>query len=283
MKPIKAIVVDADGTLLNCNHQIMPETKKALIKAQENGVKLVVASGRSLRRLFDIQKELEMQKHQGLLIAYNGSQAMDCQTKEIIYNQPISVEEGKAVLSHLKQFDIYPIIDQDDYMYLTDVFAPPVHYNGDELNIVMYESRGGDYLLCEKRDLAAFLDFTVNKILTFGEPEYLLTHYEAMQQPFKDSLNCIFTAPFYFEFTAKGIDKSSALKHILPQFNISNAEVISFGDSHNDLSMIEYAGIGVAMGNAVDEVKNTADYITATNDENGIVQALQHFLPDIKF
>ena len=127
MKTIKAIVVDADGTLLNNHHQIMPETKEALIKAQQHGIKLIVASGRSLRRLLDIQAELEMDKYQGLLIAYNGSQAMNCQTKEIIYNQPLSISEGKAVLSHLKQFDVYPMIDKDDYMYLTDVFAPPVH------------------------------------------------------------------------------------------------------------------------------------------------------------
>lgn len=282
MKKIKAIVMDVDGTLTNEKKEIPEKTKKVLKKAQANGIRLILASGRPTTGLMKFGKELEMDKNNGLFVAFNGSKVINCENMEELFNEPMSVEEGKAVLEHMKKFNVKPMIDKGEYMYVNNVFDNKIHdKTGNEINIIEYESRGGNYKLCEKDDLAAFVDYKLNKILTAGEPDYLEAHYKEMMEPFKNKLSCMFTASFYFEFTAKGIDKAKALDTVLKDLNISSDEIIAFGDGQNDLSIIKYAGIGVAMGNAVDELKENADEITLSNEEDGIAHTLLKYMPEL--
>lgn len=280
MSEIKVIIMDIDGTLFNSKKMITAKTRTALLKAQMNGVKLILASGRPVKGLLKLGKELEMDRHHGLFVAYNGSKVIDYETMETLFNEPISVASGKAVLEHIKQFDVYPMIDKDNYMYVNNVYAKPIRWNGNLINIVEYESRNGQFLLCEKEDLAEFLDYEVNKILTAGDPFYLQDHYAEMMAPFKDTLSCMFTADFYFEYTAKGIDKAKALDSVLKPMGFTREQMIGFGDGMNDISMIQYAGIGVAMENAVPELKKAAQFVTASNDEDGIAEALYKYMPE---
>lgn len=275
---IEAIILDIDGTLLNSNKEIIEMTKEALITAQQKGVKLILASGRPTTGMLKYVEQLEMEKYQGLLVSYNGAKVINCQTKVELFDQSMTIAEGKAVLEHMKNFDVKVMIDKDDYMYVNDVYDHTVTYKGQELNIIEYESRGGNFKLCEVEDLAAFLDYRISKILTAGDPEYLQKVYKEMAQPFEETLNSMFTADVYYEFTAKGIDKAKALDAVLKPMGINRAKTIAFGDGHNDLSMIDYAGIGVAMGNAVPELKKIADRTTLSNDENGIGVLLREFL-----
>ncbi|MBC2074053.1 Cof-type HAD-IIB family hydrolase [Listeria marthii] len=275
----QAIILDIDGTLLNDDKKISTETKKALITAQQNGVKLILASGRPTTGMHLYAEQLEMEKYHGLLVSYNGAKVVDCQTKEELFNQALTVAEGKAVLEHMKNFEVKVMIDKDDYMYVNDVFDCYVPYKGEEINIIQYESRGGNFKLCEKDDLAAFLDYRISKILTAGDPAYMQENYQAMMAPFKDSLNCVFTADFYFEFTAQGIDKAKALDTILTPMGISPENIIAFGDGHNDITMVEYAGTGIAMSNAVPELKAAASSVTLSNNEDGIAHVLNSLIP----
>ncbi|MBC2102871.1 HAD family phosphatase [Listeria marthii] len=275
----QAIILDIDGTLLNDDKKISTETKKALITAQQNGVKLILASGRPTTGMHLYAEQLEMEKYHGLLVSYNGAKVVDCQTKEELFNQALTVAEGKAVLEHMKNFEVKVMIDKDDYMYVNDVFDCYVSYKGEEINIIQYESRGGNFKLCEKDDLAAFLDYRISKILTAGDPAYMQENYQAMMAPFKDSLNCVFTADFYFEFTAQGIDKAKALDTVLTPMGISPENIIAFGDGHNDITMVEYAGTGIAMSNAVPELKAAASSITLSNNEDGIAHVLNSLIP----
>ncbi|MBC2120186.1 HAD family phosphatase [Listeria marthii] len=275
----QAIILDIDGTLLNDDKKISTETKKALITAQQNGVKLILASGRPTTGMHLYAEQLEMEKYHGLLVSYNGAKVVDCQTKEELFNQALTVAEGKAVLEHMKNFEVKVMIDKDDYMYVNDVFDCYVPYKGEEINIIQYESRGGNFKLCEKDDLAAFLDYRISKILTAGDPAYMQGNYQAMMAPFKDSLNCVFTADFYFEFTAQGIDKAKALDTVLTPMGISPENIIAFGDGHNDITMVEYAGTGIAMSNAVPELKAAASSITLSNNEDGIAHVLNSLIP----
>ncbi|PZF90508.1 Cof-type HAD-IIB family hydrolase [Listeria ivanovii] len=271
---IEAIILDIDGTLLSDNKEITPTTKKALITVQQNGVKLILASGRPTTAMHLYAEQLEMDKYHGFLVSYNGAKVVDCQTNEELFSQALTVTEGKAVLEHMKQFDVKVMIDKDDYMYVNNVFDSFVPYRGEEINIIEYESRGGNFKLCEKDDLAAFLDYPISKILTAGDPAYLQENYQAMMEPFKESFNCVFTADFYFEFTAQGIDKAKALDTVLKPMGISAENLIAFGDGHNDITMVRYAGTGVAMSNAVSELKEVADLITLSNNEDGIAHML---------
>ena len=278
---LRVIILDIDGTLVNSEKQMMPETKAALIKAQENGIKIILASGRPTQGLVDLGHELRMAEFNGLFVSYNGSKIVDFKTMETVFNQPLSVDEGKAVLEHMKQFDVMPMIDKGDHMHVNDAFGR-IKYKGEDFDIVRHEGHGNKYLLCEQHDLAEFLDYEVNKILTAGEPDYLQANYKRMMEPFKETLSCMFTADFYFEFTAKGIDKAHALNTVLKPMGYTEDEMIAFGDGMNDLSMLKYVGTGVAMGNAVCEVKENADHVTASNDEEGIAKALYKYMPELK-
>ena len=278
----KVIIMDVDGTLTNTKKVVTPKTKEALMKAQEAGAKVILASGRPTSGLVDLAKELELAKYNGLLVSFNGSKVIDCKTNEVLFNQAMSVEEGKAVLNHMKNFSrVRPMIDKGEYMYVNDVFDCYIDFNGGPFNVMQYESRGGKYKLCEKDDLAEFVDYELNKILTFGDPDYLKENYEAMMEPFKDKLNCVFTAPFYFEFTAQGIDKAKALDTVLKPMGYTEEDMIAFGDGQNDATMLKYAGVGIAMANAVDSLKAIADEITLSNDEDGIAVSLYKHIPEI--
>lgn len=278
----KAIIMDVDGTLMSSNKVLTDKTKETLLRAQSLGATLILASGRPTSGLVDLGKELKMDQHHGLFVSYNGSKVVDCETGEVLFNEAMSVEEGKAVLEHMKKFSrVRPMIDKDQYMYVNDVFDCYIDFKGADFNVIEYESRGGNFNLCEQPDLAAFLDFPLNKILTTADPIYLQEHAEAMMAPFKDTLNCVFTGPFYFEFTAKGIDKAKALDTVLLPRGFKIEEMIAFGDGHNDKTMMEYAGTAVAMGNAVEEVKAIADMVTLSNDEDGIAEALIKYMPEL--
>lgn len=274
---IEAVILDIDGTLLTSDRKISEQTKKALIATQKKGVKLILASGRPTTGMFRYAEQLDMEKYGGLLVSYNGAKVVDCKTKEELFDHSMTVAEGKAVLEHMKNFDVKVMIDKDDYMYVKDVYDHTVVYKGQEINIIEHEARGGNYKLCEIADLADFLDYRVSKILTAGDPNYLLDVHQDMAKPFQGTLNSMFTADFYFEFTAKGIDKAKALDTVLKPMGITSDKTIAFGDGHNDISMVNYAGIGVAMGNAVAELRKIADRVTLSNDENGIAHILQEF------
>lgn len=278
---IKVIIMDIDGTLVNDKKVITPKTKEVLLKAQEKGALLVLASGRPTSGLRKLAKQLEMDKHHGLFVCFNGSKVIDCQSDEVLFNQAISVEDSKAVLEHLKRFKARPMFDKDEYMYVNDVFDNFITLKGKPFNVMQYEARGNNYILCEKRDLAAFVDFEINKILTYGDPEYLQEHYQEMMEPFKDRLNCMFTSDFYFEYTAKGIDKAKALDSVLIPKGYTKDEMIAFGDAQNDKTMIEYVGHGVAMANASDELKAVADEITLSNNDDGIAATLLKHIPEL--
>jgi hypothetical protein len=281
MSNIKVIIMDVDGTLTNSKKIITEKTKDALIKAQENGALLILSSGRPISGLMDFARELKMDKNHGLLVSYNGSKVINCETNEVLFNETMTVKQGQAVLEHMKKFDVKPMIDKGDYMFVNDVFNCYIQYQWEPFNIIQYEARGGKFKLCEKDDLAAFADYPLNKILTAGDPEYLKEHYKEMMEPFKDTLSCMFTAPFYFEFTAQGIDKAKALDTVLIPMGYKKEEMIAFGDGHNDISMVKYAGIGVAMENAVDDLKEIADFITLSNEEDGIAYALSKYIDDL--
>ncbi len=278
MSDIKVIIMDVDGTLTNSEKKITERTKKTLIRAQEEGAILVLASGRPTSGLMDYAKELKMDEHHGLLVSFNGAKVVECQTNKVLFNETMSVEEGQAVLEYMKKFDVKPMIDKDDYLFVNDVYNCYVQYKDKPFNVIQYESRGGKFKLCEKDDLAAFADYPLNKILTAGDPEYLKENYEQMMEPFKDTLSCMFTGPFYFEFTAKGIDKAKALDSVLIPMGYKKEEMIAFGDGHNDASMVKYAGIGIAMANAVDDLKEIADEVTLSNEEDGIAYTLTEYL-----
>lgn len=267
----KLIALDLDGTLNNSEKKITKKTKDALLRAQELGIKVALVSGRPSPGLMRECKELELEKNNGLLISFNGARVVDATTGECLYEKTIEKNLAKEVLNHLKQFDVYPMLNKDNESIVHDC-------NGYK---VQYEATVNNLTLKEVDDLAEYLNFNPCKILVSAEPEYLESIAEEIKKPFKDKLNIYFSAPYFLEIVSKGIDKGATLSDVLKRLNMSRDELIAFGDERNDLSMIEFAGMGVAMGNAIQELKDIANKITLSNDEDGIAAALHDLINEL--
>lgn len=278
--PIKAISMDIDGTLTNDEKVITPRTRERLLAAQESGIKLLLSSGRPAQGLKSLAHELELDTHDGLLVCFNGACVIDAQTDEVLYEQPMPADELCRLIEHLRKFDLIPWITQGEYLYTEDVFNCMINLeDGATKNIVKYERDMCEMRIREVADLCEVARaMPVDKLLTAGDPAYLNAHHDEMYAPFTSALNGMFTAPWYFEFTAQGIDKAHALEGALPKIGIEAADVVAFGDGQNDRSMLEWAGTGVAMANAVDETKAVAQMVTLSNNEDGIAEALDKLL-----
>lgn len=277
---VKAILLDVDGTLANSKKEVTPRTRDALIAAQARGVVLVLASGRTDVGLHRFADALDMEHHGGVFVAFNGAKSLNYQTGEVFFEQSMTVDQGRRVLEHMKRFDVASVIDHGPYMLTNNAYFR-IERDGALWDIIEYEAHNNGFLVREEADLPAAVDWRINKILNAGEPAYLQKHWQEMCAPFEGELSAMFTAPFYYEFTPLGVDKSRALSETFAAMGIDPSEVMAFGDAQNDKTMIEWAGCGVAMGNAVDEVKAVADYVTLSCDEDGIAAALEHLHPEL--
>ncbi len=277
---IRAILLDIDGTLTNDEKKITPRTAEALKAVQDKGVILVLASGRADVGLHAFADVLDMKQHNGVFVAFNGAKSLNYQTGEIYFEQAMSVDQGRRVLEHMKSFEVASCIDYGPYMLTNNAYFT-IERDGEPWYIVEYESHNNSFLVREEADLAAKVDWGINKILNAGEPAYLQEHWQEMYAPFEGELSAMFTAPFYYEFTPLGVDKSRALRETFAALGIDQSEIIAFGDAQNDRTMLEWAGIGVAMGNAVDEVKAVANKVTLSNNEDGIAVALEELVPEL--
>lgn len=277
---VKAILLDIDGTLTNSQKQITSRTRDALLAAQDKGVVLVLASGRADVGLHQFADVLRMKDHGGVFVAFNGAKSLNYQTGEVYFEQAMTVDQGRRVLEHMKGFEVASCIDHGEYMLTNDAYFT-IERDGAPYLIVEYEAHNNGFLVREERDLPAVVDWGINKILNAGQPAYLQEHWQEMLAPFEGELSAMFTAPFYYEFTPLGVDKSRALSETFSALGIDPADIVAFGDAQNDRTMIEWAGCGVAMGNAVDEVKAVADYVTLSCDEDGIAAALEKLYPEL--
>lgn len=266
----KLIALDLDGTLKNSHNEITSKTREALIKVQQLGVKIVLASGRPTPGLRHEAKELELDKYGGYLLSFNGARVVDVQTKETVYEQTLTIEEAKKSYDRAKQFGLACMTYEDDIVVSEDI--------DDEY--VCIESRINDI---PKRKVESFKDNLkdpIHKVLLTGKPDYVASIEEEFKKPFGESLSIYRSAPYFIEIMAKGIDKAASLDRLAKSLNIKQEEVMAFGDGYNDLSMIEYAGMGVSMANGVEGVKSRANYITLSNDEDGIAYALEKLMEE---
>lgn len=275
---IKAIALDIDGTLTNDEKVVTPRTREALMRAQERGIRVILASGRPVQGLRKLAHELELDRYHGMLVAFNGAHVVDAETDEVLFDQPMAVDDMHDLIAHLRNFDVITWVTDGPYLYVEDAFRCDITFKGAPFNIVKYERDACDLMIREVRDLTEVCERPQDKILTAASGDYLQAHWEEMYAPFRDRLSGMFTAEFYFEFMAPGINKARALAGALPKLGIDASEVMAFGDGQNDAAMIEWAGMGVAMANAVDETKAVANRVTASNNEDGIALVVEELL-----
>ena len=147
----------------------------------------------------------------------------------------------RALVEHMHTFDVIPWITEGGNLYVERGMRHVITYRSEPFDIVEYERKHCDLELIEVDSLLEVCDRPQDKLLCASEPEYLQKHWRAMYVPFTAALSGMFTADFYFEFMAPGIDKGHALAGALPKLGIDASEVVAFGDGQNDISMITWA------------------------------------------
>jgi Cof subfamily protein (haloacid dehalogenase superfamily) len=263
----RLIAVDLDGTLNTDDKTVSPKTRAALITAQRQGTIVVLASGRPASGLRRDSRALELDRHHGLLLSYNGARVTDATSRKVISEQPVPVAVAKRLLKHLEAFPVAPIVDDGRHIFTTDL-------NGYHIG---FESALNELPLTLVGNVADAVDFPPAKVALAAPAEILAPLIADIEAPFGAELSFTQSAPFYLEATTKGVSKGSSLRLICDTLGIAREEVMAFGDAHNDLSMIEFAGLGVAMGNACTELKDIADEVTLSNNEDGIAHTLSAY------
>lgn len=265
----KLLVLDLDGTLTNSKKQITSFTKETLIAAQEQGLRLVLASGRPTYGIMPLAKKLEMERFGGYILSFNGGKIINYSTKEVLFEQTLDPE--MVPILYKRAWEAGLTILSYNGKYILTEYA--------EDKYVQYESFLTKMKIQETDDFLRDLHQPTDKCLIVGEPEDLVPLEEKLRQEVGRFINVYRSEAFYLELVPKGIDKAASLARLLEKIAIKQEEIIAIGDGYNDLSMIQYAGLGVAMKNAQEPIKTNANLVTEhTNDEDGVARFVQKLM-----
>lgn len=264
----RMIVLDLDGTLTNSKKEITKRTKEALFEAQRRGIKVVLASGRPTYGIVPLSEELELERYGSYILSFNGAQIRDEKTKEIIFRQTLP-EQTIGQLIDLAEEHKVDFLTYENENIIT---------NNSKNQYVGVEAKINQMPVVEIENMRQHITFPIPKILMVGHGEYMAMVEPKIQSVMNETLSVYRSEPFFLEVMPKGIDKAASLERLLAHTGIKREEMIACGDGFNDLSMIQFAGLGVAMKNAQEVVKQHADYITDSNDEDGVAKVVEKFL-----
>lgn len=264
----KLLVLDLDGTLTNTRKEVTAHTRTTLIKAQEQGLKIVLASGRPTYGIAPLANLLQLDKYEGYVLSYNGGEIIDWKTGELLYKNLLDPE----VLPYLYQCandNHFAIVTYDGEYVLTE-YPDDEYVLKEALLNVMKIKKVDNFLKAVQHPIA--------KCLIVGEPTRLAVLEKEMYNHLHDRMGVFRSEPYFLELVPKGIDKAQSLAVLLKEIGMTKDEMIAVGDGFNDLSMIKYARLGVAMSNAQEVVKENADFITLSNEEDGVAHVVEKFI-----
>lgn len=267
MSKYKLIAFDVDDTLLTTEKVISPKTKQALLNAQKNGIKLCVASGRLPYGVKPYAEELDVLNNGGYYLGFNGGAVLNS-GNELIGTTYLDSKYIEPVYEVLRPTNVTTMVHKSDIIYADRKVNDYTHIEPDVIGLP----------LNRVDDIAEFVDWKLHKILLCGEPGELKEVESKLKAKFADDVDIYLSAPWFLEVMPNGVNKGLGVEKVCADMGISMDEVMAFGDNYNDIPMLEMAGLGIAMGNAEDEVKNSADYVTDTCDLDGIAKALGKFL-----
>ncbi|HLH61755.1 MAG TPA: Cof-type HAD-IIB family hydrolase [Ktedonobacteraceae bacterium] len=261
----RLLAIDLDGTLLTPqpNKIITPRTRLALFRAAEAGITIVIATGQNLAVLQSVCGELPLQ---GPQIIENGAVIADLQGN-IYHEKPFPGEYILPVLDTLRSLGFYRAYHTIHRVYVDkdtprarNWYRPPVPP------------------VVEVEDVASLYPLQCVKLVGVGEESKIRGRRSELENLFEGKLYVTQSSFDLIEFLHPSTSKGNALKVIAADLHIPPEEVVAFGDNHNDIGMLQFAGLGIAMGNAHDEVKKQADYVTASNAEEGVARAIEELI-----
>ncbi len=262
---IKLVALDIDGTLLSSRHVISERNKMALHRAASIGVRIALLSGRNI---VGMQKYIEELGLKDIVVSLNGAYIVANNKPEAIHDLRIEKETAAEIIKYVESMKIHLNYYHDDVI----TCGAESEYSREYARITDAPVIGVGSLLeySESRQ--------PGKLLLIGGRNYLEAAREWLEKNHSHRVNCFFSNSNYLEVIHKNASKGDALKRIAGYYNLSMDQVMAIGDGENDISMIHEAGIGVAMGNASEKVKKEADFITLSNDADGVAYAVEKFV-----
>ncbi|MGN0319384.1 MAG: Cof-type HAD-IIB family hydrolase [Lachnospira sp.] len=264
----KALALDLDGTLTDHNKKVPENNKKAIDRAIEKGIKIILASGRPLFGITPVARELGLDKKGGYILAYNGGSIVDCKTGKQLSATILPDNCIADICSLARANNVYALTYAD-----TQIVA-----ESDEDEYVMKEAKCNDATVIKVPDLNAYVDYPVEKFLVVGEHEKLLPVQKALLEKHKGIVNAFFSESYFLEVVPESVAKDVALDKLLGILGIKSEELVACGDGMNDIPMLQYAGLAIAMDNAYPEVKTYADVIVPSNDDCGVAYAIEKYI-----
>lgn len=262
----KLIAIDIDGTLMNDRKEITKEVNEAIQAAKAKGVKVVICTGRPIVGVQSIIEELKLNEEDEYVITFNGALVQNT------YNQDV---ESQITLNYENLKELYDLslkLNSPLHFFDTEnLFTPNREISKYTIHEAHINQIPLHYLPIEE----AAKDMVIPKVMFIDEPERLDKIIGNIPEEFWDKYTFVKSTPFFLEILDPSVSKGNAVKLLAEKLGITREEVICIGDGENDLSMIEYAGCGVAMANAVSLVKEAAQFHTLSNNEHGVAHAIE--------
>lgn len=261
----KLLAIDLDDTLLNDEGTISEINKTAIRRAENDGVRVVIVSGRSYASTKQYIQELELPS---LTVSLNGAYIHDPVNNLIVAGFPIDKQITQQIIKDMKADRIHVNFYCEDRVFCRKPTEEALIYS--KMNRIEI-----DYV-----DSLEELSSTeqAGKLLLYDKPERLKRIQDQLRKKYGDFLNITFSKPFFLEMTALNATKGAALLKLADIYGIEPMDVMAIGDSENDLSMIRSAGLGIAAGNARKAIRDEADYVTRSNNDNGVAYAIEKFI-----
>lgn len=263
MQP-KLIATDLDGTLFGRDLEVSSRTMRALERAQAAGIPVVMATGRMFCATLPFARACGITTP---LITYQGALIRDPQTDEELWHRTIPLPLARAALEALRATSLHVNLYVDDALLIERVTPESELYT----SVARVEPR-------LVRSLEAGLTSEPTKLVAIGSVEAVRHWLPRLQEQLGDRLYVTESLPVFIEIANPGIRKSVALDHVARRLGVGPAEIVAFGDGMNDLDMLRYAGLGVAMGNAPEALKEAADRVTDSVSEDGLARVLEELL-----
>ena len=263
----RLLCADLDGTLLTSRKTVSERTRSVLVRKQEEGLVIALASGRTVQGIMPSAGELRLESFGGYVLAFNGGRIVECATGRTV--RSACIPDGAAAelfrLARSRGCDLVTYVGDD------------VVTSGMDNPWARYEARCNGLSMRESADFSEFAGVPLNKCLMAGPPETISLLAGEASAAFGADMEFYRSEPFFLECVPRGVDKGSSLALLAGLLGIHVAATIAFGDGYNDISMLRRAGLGVAMANAREEVRAAAGYVAASNDEDGLALAAELF------
>ena len=287
----KLVAIDLDGTLLNSYGEVSKNNKETIQKAIEKGTEIVLASGRPIMSVKNLANEIGCNNY---MICGNGAITYDLQNDEIIYDRFMEKSKVLQIVKICEENSIFYTVYTKDTILTKNLNYHVLFFNQENANKPENQKTNITIIdniekYIEQREESDYLKITVcdtdrvifesiiRKLRTVKDIDVLDIEHMS-RKVIKDGTDKVLVEYYYTEITNINVDKWQAIENLIEKLQIDKSEVIAIGDNVNDKKMIENAGLGVMMENSAEYIKNTADFVTKDNDNDGVAEVINNFI-----